>query len=215
MLSDEPEVTPYRRSLLRQKRSRETRERLVRAALHLWSVRGFDETTVEEISAEAGVGFSTFYYHFPSKDELISELTLMTARLADADIELDPTASLSLNLDRYIVCLASRVARSPKHITLVTLRRTIHAIEFVGGPSEDEVSLTSSLRRILNHAKDSGHLSAEADIDELSAVFTGMLMEGMLRWANETAPTDDLTSVLRFRAAVFLSSIDATHDATH
>ena len=58
-----PEALPgtelSRRSLLKRERSLDTRRKLVRAAARLWSEKGYDTTTVEEICSAAGVGRTT------------------------------------------------------------------------------------------------------------------------------------------------------------
>jgi AcrR family transcriptional regulator len=45
----------------------ETRRSLAEHALRLFRANGFDETTVEEIAAAAGVSTRTFFLHFPTK----------------------------------------------------------------------------------------------------------------------------------------------------
>jgi AcrR family transcriptional regulator len=45
----------------------ETRRSLAEQAIRLFSERGFDQTTVEEIAASAGVSTRTFFLHFPTK----------------------------------------------------------------------------------------------------------------------------------------------------
>lgn len=47
------------------------RERLVDAAFALFGERGFDRTTVDDIAARAGVGRTTFFRHFGSKEQVI------------------------------------------------------------------------------------------------------------------------------------------------
>ncbi|MBD8607544.1 TetR family transcriptional regulator [Aeromicrobium sp. CFBP 8757] len=47
------------------------RDRLVAAAFDLFDVRGFDETTVDDIAKAAGVGRTTFFRHFGSKESVI------------------------------------------------------------------------------------------------------------------------------------------------
>ena len=59
-----PTPQPYRRSLLRQERSQNTRRSILRSAAGLWAERDFDSTTVEDICAAAGVGRSTYYLYF-------------------------------------------------------------------------------------------------------------------------------------------------------
>ena len=55
----------------RARRSAETRERLFRAALDLFTRKGFTETTVEDITEAADVGKGTFFNYFPSKDHIL------------------------------------------------------------------------------------------------------------------------------------------------
>lgn len=47
------------------------RERLVRAALDLFSEQGYDATTVKEIADRAGLTKTTFFRHFPDKREVL------------------------------------------------------------------------------------------------------------------------------------------------
>lgn len=50
-----------------------TRAALRDAMLALMAPRGWDEMTIQEICDRANVGRSTFYQHYQSKDELLSE----------------------------------------------------------------------------------------------------------------------------------------------
>ena len=52
-------------------RSAATRTRLVDVALNLFESQGYDETTVEQIAAAAGVSHMTFFRHFPTKDAVL------------------------------------------------------------------------------------------------------------------------------------------------
>ena len=56
------------------RRRRETRSRLLGAALKLMSARGVDGVAVNEITEEADVGFGSFYNHFPSKEAIHAAL---------------------------------------------------------------------------------------------------------------------------------------------
>ncbi len=93
-VSEEFDQNSHHRSLLRQERSRNTRERLVRAALKLWRTQGFEDTTVDEIAAEARVAWSTFYYHFANKDDLLRELGGLTAQAVEKDLSFEPGARI-------------------------------------------------------------------------------------------------------------------------
>lgn len=55
----------------RRARGQRNRESLIRAALELFTANGYDETTVEQISAVAGVAPRTFFHHFATKDDIL------------------------------------------------------------------------------------------------------------------------------------------------
>ncbi|WP_110208703.1 TetR/AcrR family transcriptional regulator [Nocardioides daejeonensis] len=67
----------------------ETRERTVAAAYQLFEERGYDGTSVDDIAERAGIGRSTFFRMFGSKEDVIfpehdSLLASIEARLAGA-----------------------------------------------------------------------------------------------------------------------------------
>ena len=51
----------------------ETRSQIVATALTLFRRKGFDETTMRHIAAEAGVALGAAYYYFPSKEAIIAD----------------------------------------------------------------------------------------------------------------------------------------------
>ncbi|MEB3980934.1 TetR/AcrR family transcriptional regulator [Mycobacterium sp. 663a-19] len=52
-------------------RSERTREKLIQAAMVRFLAQGVQETSAEQIAADAGVSLRTFYRHFGSKHELL------------------------------------------------------------------------------------------------------------------------------------------------
>ena len=52
-------------------KSEETRTRILAAALRVFRQRGFDEATMREVAAEAGVAVGAAYYYFDSKDAIV------------------------------------------------------------------------------------------------------------------------------------------------
>src|SRR5262245_58393730 len=57
-----------------------TRDRILAAALDLFIADGVEGTSVADICRAAGVSNGSFFHHFPSKEELALELTLMLRR---------------------------------------------------------------------------------------------------------------------------------------
>lgn len=70
---------------LRQRKRRETLERIRDRGIRLFIEKGYAATTLEEIAAAAGISRRTFFYYFKSKDEILLSLQAdVGALLADA-----------------------------------------------------------------------------------------------------------------------------------
>jgi len=55
----------------RERRVIETRKRIFRTALQLFSERGFRDTTIDAIAQEADIGKSTFFNYFDNKESIL------------------------------------------------------------------------------------------------------------------------------------------------
>ena len=79
-----------------------TRDRILEAALELFTEQGFDKTSLREVAERVGVTKAALYYHFRSKEELLSSLVerahgigqhgLDVLRAADGRVDLTAVA---------------------------------------------------------------------------------------------------------------------------
>jgi len=56
---------------LRERKKRETMERIAKTGLKLFLKNGFEATTLDEIAAESGIARRTFFYYFKSKEAIL------------------------------------------------------------------------------------------------------------------------------------------------
>jgi AcrR family transcriptional regulator len=177
---------PYKRSLLRRERSLDTRRKLVRAAARLWSEQGYDDTTVEEICSAAGVGRTTYYLYFESKEQLLLELTHATARGVASDVEEAGGAdSLDEQLRTFVDGLVRRMERVPKSLAALTMRHAIAGIPQPRRPADDIVLFDDILTDILRDAQRRGEIRTEVDPRQIGDVLGGTTMDALQRWASE------------------------------
>ncbi|MFF1380049.1 TetR/AcrR family transcriptional regulator [Streptomyces sp. NPDC058308] len=81
------------------------RERLVVAAVDLFTEQGYDATTVAQIAERAGVTKSTFFRHFPDKRELLvagqeTLSRLLAEGIAEAPGNASPLEAVAAGLER-------------------------------------------------------------------------------------------------------------------
>lgn len=87
--------------------SRRRRE-IFAAATHLFVEKGFNETSMREIGDAAGIGKSTLYDYFPSKDEILisfvmEEVRQMTAWATEIVVrDMSASKKLRLILERHL-----------------------------------------------------------------------------------------------------------------
>ncbi len=55
---------------LRERKKKKTRQAIMNAAIKLFSAKGFENTSVEELAKEAGVGKGTIYSYFKTKSQI-------------------------------------------------------------------------------------------------------------------------------------------------
>jgi AcrR family transcriptional regulator len=198
---------PYRRSLLKRQRSRDTRRALLRSAAKLWAENGFDATTVEQICADAGVGRTTFYLHFESKERLLGELAWGTASGVAAEVEEARSGGMDQQLDAFIDGVARRMEAVPKALTALVIRSATFETPALPAPDADHISFSAVITGVLEDAQQVGEISTTADIAELGAILGGMTMEAIERWASGESGEQTLSDALRLRLSLIVDPI--------
>ena len=65
-----------------------TKRKIFEASMKLFAEKGYDATSIEEITATVGVAKGTLYYHFSSKEEIFNFLVEEGMKLLKNSIEL-------------------------------------------------------------------------------------------------------------------------------
>ena len=82
------------------------REQLVALGVEMFSERPFDEVSIDDIAAAAGISKGLLYHYFPSKREFYVAVVRHSAdemqAITETDPQLAPLERLAAGLDRYL-----------------------------------------------------------------------------------------------------------------
>jgi AcrR family transcriptional regulator len=99
---------------LRERKKRETREAITRAAWKLFARRGFDAVTVADIARAANVSEKTVFNYFPTKEDLVFGAGMQrTAALIEAVRARPPGALIVEPFRRWTMDYLDRVEHDP------------------------------------------------------------------------------------------------------
>jgi AcrR family transcriptional regulator len=99
----------------RERRRSETQQRIVAAALQLFSTHGYVETTVEQITEAADVGKGTFFNYFPTKDALLMAIfESVSEQFASLRANISSSQDVRASLTEFAHALLRTVVRAPK-----------------------------------------------------------------------------------------------------
>ena len=166
----------------------DTEARLLENALHLFSTKGYDATSIREIIEGAGVTRPVLYYYFKNKEDLF--LKIVEAEFAKAFAEIDEIIaeidSCANRLKALIQRVFDRVENSPETVQLM-LRY------FFAPPANEEIGSIREkliherflrLIRIMQDGLDCGELKS-GDGASLALAFSGIMdMHVMVRAGN-------------------------------
>lgn len=121
---------------LRERKRLETITRVQTAAVDLFEERGFDNVTVEEIAAAAGVSASTVYRHFTTKERIVLHdeydtrvLQLVPRLLAEHDLMATVRLALrTIGVDHFGPGLELTLRRTRLWFEVPSIRATGHLV---------------------------------------------------------------------------------------
>lgn len=160
---------------LRDRQRADTRQRIQRQALRLFTDRGYDATTVNDVADAAGVSAMTVYRNFPTKEDLVlyDDFDQLTATTIT---ELPATGSLTDRIGRTVLTILDLAATNEHDLLLTRLRLMISTPALQARHLDSQYRLQEAFVSAIDPALEYGARAAA------SAVL-GVTHTALLRWA--------------------------------
>jgi AcrR family transcriptional regulator len=114
---------------LRERKRRETLQRITDAGVRLFIEKGYETTTLDAIAAAAGISRRTFFYYFKSKDEILLSLQSSVGDMLVAALRDTPKDRQPLDAIRDAVVNVCALIPADDMIVIDRLMRSIEAVQ--------------------------------------------------------------------------------------
>lgn len=183
------------------RKARETRRRILEAALELFTERGVDAVTVEEIAARADFARGTVFNHFSTKESLCQAMgELQAERLLDAVATGEvsgPTAGEKIRQALGVLAEFPR-HQDPQRCREMLTRALATAPQ--GEIPEHRVKIFQLLTTWAEEGQQTGEFRTDLPPCELACFLMGVQLQATLMWSYglvEGSLQDQMAKVLR------------------
>lgn len=114
---------------LRERKRRETLQRITAAGMQLFIRQGYDNTTLDEIAEAAGISRRTFFYYFKSKDEILLSMQRLNSDKLTAAVRGASKAARPLETIRNAVIRVSEAIPAKEMIGIHRLMKSSAAVQ--------------------------------------------------------------------------------------
>lgn len=111
-----------------------TKRKIFETSMRLFAEKGYDATSIEDITATVGVAKGTLYYHFSSKEEIFNFLIEEGIKLLQNSVDIKTT-----KLDNYIDKLKAVILIQVKIVNKYEDFITILLSQFYGKESRNQM----------------------------------------------------------------------------
>lgn len=158
------------------------RRRILRASRELFSARGYEEVTIEEVADKAEISKATLYNYFPSKESLLigiadSELADIR-RLIATELKAEPDSLKKLRRVLEVLVLDS--------IPYISLSRKITYLNSCEGSDlyATRLDMLKIFRQLVQEAQAQGAFRQDVPADDIVDMVMGIYLMSQFQWSH-------------------------------
>lgn len=179
-----------REQLLRDKEKKKERKKdqIVRAAIELYAKRGFDKTTVEEITLKANVATGTFYTYFKEKNDVYLYFweKMVGKSMKEFYQEIDKENDLFSQLGMFTNPLWKNINKDKKFAKFVFINKRLPNW---GARNRSEVTLMENLSVIIEQAKKNQLINKQVETQRIAEILFAIHTMYLMYWFNGNIKT--------------------------
>lgn len=170
---------------MREKQREETRRKLYRAALEVFRRDGFSGCRIDDIAQKAEVSRAAFYFHYPTKDQVLLELVRdAQAPVFEALSALPADARLEQVLGLFVEVTAKFWHNEPTLLVDALTTSLRHQTQVMHDREAEPVRTLAT--GYFKKAAERGELSTFVAPEVLADFFLVNCFSAMLAWAGNT-----------------------------
>lgn len=163
----------------RERHKRQTRERLLDAAIECFLAKGYDETTVDQIAARADVARATLFNHFPEKERFLSAYLERRRALVRELLRNEVAAGLDAVQRLYdTMAFLARISED----SVAETRALLLAWRRSSGSPSTEPGAARIFADLVAAGQRAGQFRADADAELIGAMLLDAYVGLLLRW---------------------------------
>lgn len=157
----------------RERKKRETYERLYKTALYLFQTQGYETTSVEQITQQADVGKGTFYNYFESKEAVVLEFSRRHYQKLIQNGRNVPKTTIRERLTDLLEAWADFMVHE-REMAWVTIKNR--------EDGELDKGLHYGIIGVLSFAQREGEISDRFNPEFLAESLEGMVLQHFIHW---------------------------------
>lgn len=186
----------------REIKKENNREQILKAAINLFSVKGFEQTTVESITRKAKIAKGTFYNFFEKKEDVLLYFLDREISKSGQEIErkMDAQKTFADQIELLIATYFKHIFPDREFSKVLIKERVVR----IGtGHNKNELNLMQTLSVLIENAQAQGQIRQSIDARKMAEMIFALYTMYVIYWTNGLIKTKK-ECVARIKALINL-----------
>jgi len=197
----------------RERKKEETKERIFNTAMKLFKSRGFEKTTIDDITEKADVAKGTFFNYFPKKEAVLRYLAEQWLEEVEDKLAAEFKGDAPLNGDRLIEAFVdiARFYEEDRNLARYILGTWMESIYDEEDPVCQRWQALGAF--VIGEMQRIGYFRADADPARITNVLQSLYAFTIAKWLHTEPAPYELRQEIRTRFRLVIEGLKGRRDA--